>query len=242
VARDLGLPDRSFDVVTSTLAAHHIPEAARPAAFGEMYRVLRPGGTLLVADLRPPGRRRTLHSFGSAARHGTAVPLDVLATAAGFRIEARGDLRLLRYIRAVRPDTTAAVHVQKEKAMLTAEAHVQTSQPGRYLAQLSRHAQQVHRMRHRPHSPNEGDAQPPPKVEHAEWSETRGSIDFGWGRCTLEANGDLLTLRAEAAEEEDLQRVQDIITRDIERFSSREHLEVSWQLADPPISPADRSG
>jgi SAM-dependent methyltransferase len=109
VAQDLRLPDRSFDVVTSTLAAHHIPEPARPAAFGEMYRVLRPGGTLLIADFRPSGRRRTLHSFGSAARHGAAVPLDELATTAGFRIQARGDLPLLRYIRAVRPDTTAAV-------------------------------------------------------------------------------------------------------------------------------------
>ena len=120
--------------------------------------------------------------------------------------------------------------------MLTAEAHVQTNHPGRYLAQLSRHAQQVHRMRHRPHSHNERGAQPPPKVKHAEWSETRGSIDFGWGRCTLQANGDLLTLRAEAADEEDLQRVQDIVTRDIERFGSREHLKVSWQRLDPPIS------
>ena len=109
VAQDLGLPDRSFDVVTSTLAVHHLPEAARPAAFGEMCRVLRPGGTLLVADFRPSGGRRTLHSGGSAARHGTAVPLDELAAAAGFRIEARGDLPMLRYIRAVRPDTTAAV-------------------------------------------------------------------------------------------------------------------------------------
>jgi hypothetical protein len=97
-------------------------------------------------------------------------------------------------------------------------------------------------MRHRPHSPNEAGAQPPPKVEHAEWSETRGLIDFGWGRCALQANGDLLALRAEAAEEEDLQRVQDIITRDIERFGSREHLKVSWQQPGPPNSPADQSG
>src|SRR5215472_13605691 len=107
VAQDLGLPDRSFDVVTSTLAAHHLPEAARPAAFGEMCRVLRPGGTLLIADFRPSGRRRTLHSFGSTARHGTAVPLDELAATAGFRVGARGELPLLRYIRAIRPDDTA---------------------------------------------------------------------------------------------------------------------------------------
>jgi ubiquinone/menaquinone biosynthesis C-methylase UbiE len=106
VAQDLHLPAGSFDVVTCTLAAHHIPETARPAAFAEFYRVLRPGGALLAADFRPSGRRHTLHSAASARRHGSAVPLGELATAAGFRVEARGDLPLLRCIRAVRPADT----------------------------------------------------------------------------------------------------------------------------------------
>jgi ubiquinone/menaquinone biosynthesis C-methylase UbiE len=104
VAQDLDLPDRSFDVVTSTLAVHHIPEAARPAAFGEMYRVTRPGGRLLVADFRPSGNRRVLHPVGHAMRHNNVDLLDDLVTAAGFHIEARGDLPMLRYLRAVRPD------------------------------------------------------------------------------------------------------------------------------------------
>ncbi|MGH3198743.1 MAG: class I SAM-dependent methyltransferase [Streptosporangiaceae bacterium] len=102
-AQDLGLPGRSFDVVTSTLAVHHLPEAARPDAFRQMYRVLRPGGALLVADFRPSGRRHSLHWAERAMRHGSAVRLDELVAAAGFRVEARGDLPLLRYIRAVRP-------------------------------------------------------------------------------------------------------------------------------------------
>jgi len=103
VAQSLDLPDRSFDVVTSTLAAHHIPDEERAAAFGEMFRVLRPGGALPAADFRPGGRRHTPHAFASAKRHGSAIPLEELATAAGFRVEARGELPVLRYIRAVRP-------------------------------------------------------------------------------------------------------------------------------------------
>jgi len=103
VAQDLPWPDRSFDVVASTLAAHHIPGAARQDAFGEMYRVLRPGGALLVADFRASRRRHSPHSRITASRHGSAVPLEDLATATGFRIEARGDLPLLCYVRAIRP-------------------------------------------------------------------------------------------------------------------------------------------
>lgn len=103
MAQDLPWPDRSFDVLASTLAAHHILEAARQDAFGEMYRVLRPGGALLIADFRPSRRRHSPHSRVTARRHGDAGPLEDLATAAGFRVEARDDLPLLRYIRAIRP-------------------------------------------------------------------------------------------------------------------------------------------
>jgi len=117
--------------------------------------------------------------------------------------------------------------------MLAAEAQVKTEDPGRYLTQLCRHAQQVHRMRHRPRN-HGGDGQPPPKVQHVECSETSGTISFGWGQCTMQASSGTLTLRAEAADEERLQRVQDIIARDIERFGKRNQLTVSWQRAQPP--------
>jgi ubiquinone/menaquinone biosynthesis C-methylase UbiE len=97
-AQDLSWPDGSFDAVTSTLAVHHIPAADRAAAFGEMYRVIRPGGTLLIADFRPSRWHRGPHGL----RHAQAIDLAPLAEAAGFRVEARGDLPMLHYIRAVR--------------------------------------------------------------------------------------------------------------------------------------------
>ena len=106
VAQDLPLPDdASFDVVTCTLAIHHVPARQRPRAFEEMYRVTRPGGRLLAADIdtaRPPlplhpGARRTRRAVASAG------PLEELAAAAGYRVESAGKLPLLRYIVAVRP-------------------------------------------------------------------------------------------------------------------------------------------
>ncbi|WP_280298622.1 class I SAM-dependent methyltransferase [Nocardia neocaledoniensis] len=60
-AQDLPFADAEFDVVTCTFVMHHIPAAARSAALAEMWRVLRPGGTLLLADASPgPAMRRVL--------------------------------------------------------------------------------------------------------------------------------------------------------------------------------------
>jgi ubiquinone/menaquinone biosynthesis C-methylase UbiE len=106
VAQDLPLPGASFDVVTSTLAIHHVPARKRGAAFLEMYRVTRPGGRLLVADFDPsrhtvplhPGARRTHRAVA------TVGSLEDLAAAAGYQVESSGVLPLLRYVLAVRPD------------------------------------------------------------------------------------------------------------------------------------------
>ncbi|MGI9034303.1 MAG: class I SAM-dependent methyltransferase [Acidimicrobiales bacterium] len=53
----LDAPDGSYDVVVTSLMIHHLPEALRPQAMREMFRVLRPGGRVLVADFRPPAGR-----------------------------------------------------------------------------------------------------------------------------------------------------------------------------------------
>jgi ubiquinone/menaquinone biosynthesis C-methylase UbiE len=110
VAQDLPLPDSSFDLVTCTLAIHHVPARKREAAFAEMYRVTRPGGRLLVADFDPSQQAFPRHP-GARRMHravATVGPLEDLAAAAGYRVgSSSAGLPLLRYVLAVRPEHDA---------------------------------------------------------------------------------------------------------------------------------------
>jgi SAM-dependent methyltransferase len=55
----LPFPDDSFDLVVSSLAIHNIPGlVGREKAVAEAVRVLRPGGRLMIADIRGTGRHR----------------------------------------------------------------------------------------------------------------------------------------------------------------------------------------
>lgn len=122
--------------------------------------------------------------------------------------------------------------------MLTAEAQVETDHPSRYLVQLCRHFNhQGRHLRHRPRTHLVGDAQAPPGIQaHVEWSDTDGIVSLSWGQCTMQATPDTLTLRAEAADEENLQRVQDLVAGHLERFGRHDHLTVNWRRPHAPTA------
>jgi ubiquinone/menaquinone biosynthesis C-methylase UbiE len=110
-AESLGFPAEHFDVVVSSLFIHHLPEDLQVTALREMRRVLRPGGTLLVADAQIPraGRWHLLAAITGHLRMAQMVPeLEPLAAAAEF-VEIRSGQAppWLRYIHAVKTASAA---------------------------------------------------------------------------------------------------------------------------------------
>jgi len=115
--------------------------------------------------------------------------------------------------------------------MLTTEADIQTEHAARYLERVCGHAGKMgtagHRLGHRPASHGRGDG--PPEVRHVESSEKEGTVSLNWGQWTMRALPGLLAVRAEAADEDSLRRIQDLLTARLQKFGRRERLTVNWR-------------
>ena len=99
--------------------------------------------------------------------------------------------------------------------MLAAQARVATDRSSRYLVQLCRHVSLVARTH-------------PEMQANVEWSDDRGLISFGAGRCTLRADPGVLTLRAEAPDEESLHELEQRVAHRLEQVGRRDRLTVTW--------------
>jgi ubiquinone/menaquinone biosynthesis C-methylase UbiE len=113
IAEALDAPDGSYDMVVSSLMIHHLPETLRPRATSEMFRVLRPGGSVLVAEFRPPGSRFGRRLVKGLTRHEAMAEnrVDLLAPMvrdAGFDQLRSGGIRPWTYFVQARKPTAAA--------------------------------------------------------------------------------------------------------------------------------------
>jgi len=114
VAESLEAEDESFDVVASSLMLHHLPHDLCGKAVAEMYRVLRPGGRLLIADFRPPTNpvisRAIGALLGQGMQHNPVHMLGTLVERTGFEQVTGGDLwPWIHYVQAVKPTASGQV-------------------------------------------------------------------------------------------------------------------------------------
>ncbi|WP_438022436.1 class I SAM-dependent methyltransferase [Sorangium sp. So ce233] len=111
----LPYPDGTFDRVVSSLMFHHLVADDKRRAAQEIFRVLRPGGALLLADFGPPrgaAGRAVAWALGRFAhlRENLADLLPALLTGAGYSDVAEIDrirtaLMPIAMIRGRKPPT-----------------------------------------------------------------------------------------------------------------------------------------
>lgn len=110
VIESLPFPDETFDVVTSSLMMHHLPEQLQVEGLAEIRRVLKPGGRILIADMIRPSNSFIKRFFTLLVRHGHAIQfgledLPKLMREAGFEKVEQLDARFLTigFVRAKKP-------------------------------------------------------------------------------------------------------------------------------------------
>jgi demethylmenaquinone methyltransferase/2-methoxy-6-polyprenyl-1,4-benzoquinol methylase/phosphoethanolamine N-methyltransferase len=105
VIEELPFPDNHFDVVLSSLMMHHLPDELKQRGLVEIYRVLKPGGTLMIVDFKRPTSFISKSIITLLMHGGMQIGVQDLAprlAAAGFNQIANGDMsfRPLGFIRA----------------------------------------------------------------------------------------------------------------------------------------------
>jgi len=105
VVEALEFPDQSFDAVLSSLMFHHLPDDLKSQAVLEAYRVLRPGGVLLIVDFMPNGGSSGMAGMLHRELKSGPYNLGTVMQQAGYTQFELGTLHFpsVGYVKAYRP-------------------------------------------------------------------------------------------------------------------------------------------
>jgi ubiquinone/menaquinone biosynthesis C-methylase UbiE len=107
LAQSLPFPAAQFDVVLSTVMLHHLPKISRREMAGEVRRVLKPGGRVLVIDFGQAGHNKKSIVDHIHGRHGRVDLKEVvdLLSSVGLTVSESGavGLRGLHFVVATVP-------------------------------------------------------------------------------------------------------------------------------------------
>lgn len=95
-------------------------------------------------------------------------------------------------------------------AMTTSDARVPTAHASRYLQQLCKHWSH--------------------KFPATTFDVAHGVVPFGAATCTFDADASALRIRVEASPE-DIGRMEEVVSKHLERFAFRETLDIGWSRA-----------
>jgi len=79
VIERLPFPDGTFDVVLNTIMMHHLGDGLKRQGLLEIFRVLKPGGRLVIADFKRPEKQQA-----QPMRFGSVRDLPAFVKEAGF--------------------------------------------------------------------------------------------------------------------------------------------------------------
>jgi len=108
----ISFPENHFDVVMNSLVMHHLPDDLKNKGLEEMYRVLKPGGSLYIVDMQSTGADSIFRRFsdlmiqihgGHKSMQNNVDKLAPFIESAGFNNLEKGAVnRQLAYIRATK--------------------------------------------------------------------------------------------------------------------------------------------